>query len=98
MIATLCLCVLLTILYYSLVIAWEVFWASRRSPSPLDSPAEVVLTGAFHRRFDMKVDFVVELGSEGVECHWGRGDLETGDYMLGTFSAHVHLSHNVTSG
>ena len=29
LIATLCLCVLLTILYYSLVIAWEVFWASR---------------------------------------------------------------------
>ena len=30
--------------------------------------------------------------------HWGRGGLETGDYMLGTFRAHVHLSHNVTSG
>ena len=30
--------------------------------------------------------------------HWGQGDLETGDYMLGTFRAHVHLSHNVTSG
>ena len=44
LIATLCLCVLLTILYYSLVIAWEVFWASRRSPSPLDPSAEVVLT------------------------------------------------------
>src|SRR6201992_2938716 len=45
LIATLCLCVLLTILYYSLAVAWEVFWASRRSPSPLDSSAEVVLTG-----------------------------------------------------
>ena len=44
LITTLCLCVLLTILYYSLVIAWEVFWASRRSPSPLDPSAEVVLT------------------------------------------------------
>ena len=44
LIATLCLCTLLTILYYSLVIAWEVFWASRRSPSPLDPSAEVVLT------------------------------------------------------
>ena len=44
LIATLCLCVLLTILYYSLVAAWEVFWASRRSPSPLDPSAEVVLT------------------------------------------------------
>src|SRR6201992_3998373 len=44
LIATLCLCVLLTIFYYSLVIAWEVFWASRRSPSPLDPSAEVVLT------------------------------------------------------
>ena len=30
--------------------------------------------------------------------HWGRGGLETGDYMLGTFRAHVHLSHNVTGG
>ena len=28
LIATLCLCVLLTILYYSLTIAWEVFWAT----------------------------------------------------------------------
>ena len=31
-------------------------------------------------------------------CHWGRGGLETSDYMLGTFRAHVHLSHNVTGG
>ena len=45
LIATLCFCVLLTILYYSLIIAWEVFWATRRSPSPLDPSAEVVLTG-----------------------------------------------------
>ena len=44
LIATLCLCVLLTIFYYSLVVAWEVFWATRRSPSPLDPSAEVVLT------------------------------------------------------
>src|ERR1700753_2104504 len=44
LIATLCLCVLLTILYYSLAVAWEVFWASRQSPSPLDPSAEVVLT------------------------------------------------------
>ena len=44
LIATLCLCTLLTILYYSLAVAWEAFWASRRSPSPLDPPAEVVLT------------------------------------------------------
>ena len=48
LIATLCLCVLLTLTYYSLVVAWEVFWASRRSPSPLDSSAEVVLTNVFH--------------------------------------------------
>ena len=33
-----------------------------------------------------------------IPYHWGRGGLETGDYMLGTFRAHVHLSHNVTSG
>ena len=32
-----------------------------------------------------------------MSIHWGRGGLETGDYMLGTFRAHVHLSHNVTS-
>ena len=30
--------------------------------------------------------------------HWGQGGLETGDYMLGTFRAHVHLSHNVIGG
>ena len=41
LIATLCLCALLTIFYYSLVVAWEVFWATRRSPSPLDPSAEV---------------------------------------------------------
>ena len=45
LIATLCLCALSVITYYSLAIAWEVFWASRRSPSPLDPSAEVVLTG-----------------------------------------------------
>ena len=44
LIATLCLCTLSIITYYSLAIAWEVFWASRRSPSPLDPSAEVVLT------------------------------------------------------
>ena len=44
LIATLCLCALLTILYYSLVVAWEVFWASQRSPLLLDPSAEVVLT------------------------------------------------------
>ena len=44
LIATLCLCALLTILYYSLVVAWEVFWASWQSPLLLDPSAEVVLT------------------------------------------------------
>ena len=44
LIATLCLCVLSVITYYSLVVAWEVFWASRQSPSLLDPSAEVVLT------------------------------------------------------
>ena len=28
LIATLCLCALLVITYYSLALAWEVFWAS----------------------------------------------------------------------
>src|ERR1700753_2864484 len=46
LIATLCLCVLSVVTYYSLALAWEVFWASRRSPSPLDPSAEVVLTSA----------------------------------------------------
>ena len=46
LIATLCLCALSVITYYSLALAWEVFWASRRSPSPLDPSAEVVLTVA----------------------------------------------------
>ena len=44
LITTLCLCALLTILYYSLAIAWEVLWASRQSSLPLDPSAEVVLT------------------------------------------------------
>ena len=44
LIATLCLCALSVITYYSLALAWEVFWASQRSPSPLDPSAEVVLT------------------------------------------------------
>ena len=35
--------------------------------------------------------------SHGI-IHWGRGGLETGDYMLGKFRAHVHFSHNVTCG
>ena len=29
LIATLCFCVLSVITYYSLVVAWEIFWASR---------------------------------------------------------------------
>ena len=36
--------------------------------------------------------------SDVTNKHWGRGGLETSDYMLGTFRAHVHLSHNVTGG
>ena len=44
LIATLYLCVLSVITYHSLALAWEVFWASRRSPSLLDPSAEVVLT------------------------------------------------------
>ena len=44
LIATLCLCALSVITYYSLAIAWEVFWASQRSPSLLDPSTEVVLT------------------------------------------------------
>ena len=44
LITTLCLCVLSVLTYHSLALAWEVFWASRWSPSPLDPSAEVVLT------------------------------------------------------
>ena len=44
LITTLCLCALSVITYYSLALAWEIFWASRGSPSPLDPSAEVVLT------------------------------------------------------
>ena len=44
LITTLCLCVLSIITYYSLALAWEIFWASQQSPSPLDPSAEVVLT------------------------------------------------------
>ena len=49
----------------------------------------------------MKVPVEIDLSrasSTLFTSHWGRGGLETGDYMLGTFRAHVHLSHNVTSG
>ena len=38
------------------------------------------------------------LGNWKSCSHWGRGHLETSDYMLGTFRAHVHLSRNVTGG
>ena len=44
LIAILCLCILSVLTYHSLTLAWELFWASRQSPSPLDSSAEVVLT------------------------------------------------------
>ena len=44
LITTLCLCALSVITYYSLVVAWEVFWASQWSPSLLDPSTEVVLT------------------------------------------------------
>ena len=44
LIATLCLSTLSVITYYSLALAWDVFWASRRSPLPLDPSTEVVLT------------------------------------------------------
>ena len=55
LIATLCLCALSVTTYYSLALAWEVFWASRRSPSPLDPSAEVVLTGGKVRGKGKKV-------------------------------------------
>ena len=44
LIATLCLCVLSVLTYHSLVLAWEIFWASRQSSSLLDPSTEVVLT------------------------------------------------------
>ena len=44
LIATLCLCILSVITYYSLAIAWEIFWAALQSPLPLDPSTEVVLT------------------------------------------------------
>ena len=50
LITTLCLCALSMITYYSLVIAWEVFWASQQSPSLLDLSAEVVLTDVVRDR------------------------------------------------
>ena len=46
LIATLCLCALCIITYYSLAVAWEVFWASWQSPLPLDPSTEVVLIPA----------------------------------------------------
>src|ERR1700753_718812 len=72
LIATLCLCVLLTIFYYSLVVAWEVLWASRRSPSPLDPSAEVVLTPAKLKPFpsDQRID--VQLVDGKVILVWNE--------------------------
>ena len=66
LIATLCLCALSVITYYSLAVAWEVFWASRRSPLPLDSSTKVVLTGGL---------CILLLGMQQGEREWvdGRG-------------------------
>ena len=44
LLAALSLCVLSVLAYYSLALTWELFWASRQSPLPLDLPTEVVLT------------------------------------------------------
>ena len=60
LIATLCLCVLSVITYYSLVVAWEVFWASRRSPSLLDPSAEVVLTQDSLERKEERSDETIQ--------------------------------------
>ena len=59
LIATLCLCALSVITYYSLALAWEVFWASQRSPLLLDLSAEVVLTIA-NPRFDSNMSKLLE--------------------------------------
>ena len=48
LIATLCLCTLSVITYHSLILAWDIFWASWQSPSLLDPSAEVVLTDPGH--------------------------------------------------
>ena len=60
--------------------------------SSLDDPLEIVP--------DSEDDKVVQIPAPRLSTwsHWGQGGLETGDYMLGTFRAHVHLSHNVTGG
>ena len=44
LITSLCLCVLSVLTYHSLALTWEVFWASRQSPSLLNPSTEVVLT------------------------------------------------------
>ena len=51
LIATLCLCILSIITYHSLVLAWDVFWASWQSPLLLDPSAEVVLTKSLIKFF-----------------------------------------------
>ena len=67
LIATLCLCAFSVITYYSLAIAWEVFWASRRSPSPLDPSAEVVLTEVNCRLYCLTQSFLFPL--KAILCH-----------------------------
>ena len=54
------------------------------------------LEGIRDRIDDTHVDGILVFSMGSI--HWGQGHLETGDYMLGTFRAHVHLSHNVTGG
>ena len=65
----------------------------------LQRPQNLVTNLRRHPRFNP--DTITQLQAVDTQVssnHWGRGGLETGDYILGTFRAHMHLSHNVTGG
>ena len=54
------LCVLLVLTYLSLSLAWELLWASRRSPLPLDLSTEVVLTVMSQSLRCFDIDWMLE--------------------------------------
>ena len=72
LIATLCLCVLLVLTYHSLALAWEVFWASRQSPSLLDPSTEVVLTDMWHCNHAEELEVSKEEVVSKLDISWLR--------------------------
>lgn len=74
LLAALSLCILLVFAYHSLALTWELFWASRQSPSLLDLPTEVVLTESITGVVNVDLDqrFLCA-GFSGSCCEWPTG-------------------------